>query len=90
VKREKVRIRFFQKKDNNNTFVQLILVACDDSQIKSEVFTLARLPWNARIPIINNLVEKMEEKKVPKDFIEAIKMLKKDDVAAQVYNLLTE
>jgi hypothetical protein len=83
-------MKLFPKKDDYNTFVQLILVACEDSQIKSEVITLTRLPWNARIPIINNLVETMEKKKAPKDFIDAIKILKKGDIAIQVYNLLTE
>ena len=83
-------MRIFQKKNDYNTFIQLILVACEDPQIKSEVITLTRLPWNARTPIINNLVEKIEQKKAPKDFIDAIKILKKDDVAIQVYKLLTE
>lgn len=83
-------MKLFSKKDDYNTFVQLILIACEDPQIKAEVLTLTRLPWNARIPIINNLVEKIEQKKAPKDFIDAIKILKKDDVAIQVYKLLTE
>ncbi len=83
-------MKLFLKKDDYNTFVQLILAACEDEQIRSQVLTLTRLPWNARVPIIKNLIEKMEEKKAPKDFIEAIKILKKNDVAIQVHNLLTE
>jgi hypothetical protein len=32
----------------------------------------------------------MQDQKAPKDFIEAVKILKKGDIATQVYKLLTE
>ena len=83
-------MNIFQKKDDYNTFVQLILVACKDAQIKSEILMLLRLPWNARTSLLNNFVERMKEQKAPKDFIEAIELLKKDDVAILVRKLLTE
>ena len=83
-------MNIFQEKDDYNTFVQLILVVCEDAQIKSEILMLLRLPWNARTSLLNNFIEKMKDQKAPKDFIEAIELLKKDEVATLVYRLLTE
>ena len=70
-------MKLFQKKNDYNTFVQLVLVACEDAQVKSEILLLTQLPWNARIPLLNNFIEKMQDQKAPKDFIEAVKILKK-------------
>ena len=83
-------MNIFQKKDDYDTFIQLILVACEDTQIKSEILMILRLPWNARIALLNNFIEKMQKENAPKDFIEAIKMLKKNDIALLVYKILTE
>lgn len=83
-------MNIFQKKDDYNTFIQLIFVACEDAQIKSEILVLLQLPWNARTPLINSFTEKMKEQNAPKDFIEAIELLKKDDVATLLRKLLSE
>lgn len=71
-----------------DAFVNLILVACEDKEIKSQLLTILRLPWNVRIALLGGFIEKMKQQNAPKDFIAAIELLKKDEVASQVLEML--
>ena len=70
------------------TFINLVLVACEDKEVKSRILSILRLPWNARNAILHNFVEEMKKQNAPSDFISAVGLLKKDKVAAQVLELL--
>jgi hypothetical protein len=71
-----------------DTFINLILVACEDDEIKSQLLTISSLPGNARLSLLSSFVDKMKKQDAPPDFIEAIQMLKVDDIAAQVHKIL--
>jgi len=71
-----------------DTFVNLILVACEDEEIKSQLLTILEIPWNARSSLLNNFIEKMKQQEAPADFIAAIELLKSEDIANQVHEML--
>jgi hypothetical protein len=73
-----------------DTFINLILVACEDEEIKSQLLTISSLPGNARASLLSSFIHKMKKQDVPSDFIEAIQLLKSDDIAAQVHKALEE
>jgi hypothetical protein len=72
------------------TFINLILVASEDDKIKSHLLKISSLPGNARASLLNNFIEKMNKQAAPSDFIEAIKLLKADDIADQVHKILEQ
>jgi hypothetical protein len=71
-----------------DTFINLILVACEDHEIKSQLLTISGLPGNARLSLLSRFTDKMKKQDAPSGFIEAIRLLKSDDIAAQVHKLL--
>lgn len=71
-----------------DTFINLILVACEDAEIKSQLLTISGLPGNARISLLSSFIEKMKKQHAPSDFIEAIQLLNSDDIAQQVHEIL--
>jgi hypothetical protein len=73
-----------------DTFINLILVASEDHEIKSQLLTISGLPGNARASLLSSFIQKMKQQDAPSDFIEAIKLLKSDDIAAQVHKVLEE
>ena len=70
------------------TFINLILVACEDDEIKSQLLTISSLPGNARLSLLSSFVDKMKKQDAPPDFIDTIQLLKSDDIAAQVHKIL--
>jgi hypothetical protein len=72
------------------TFINLILVASEDDEIKSQLLTISSLPGNARVSLLNRFIEKMNKQNAPSDFIEAVKLLKADDIADQVHKILEQ
>jgi hypothetical protein len=77
-----------KKSQNLDTFINLILVACEDQSIKSQLLSILQLPWNLRIALLVGFIEKMKQEQAPADFVAAIEGLKKDEVARQVLELL--
>lgn len=73
-----------------DTFINLILVACEDEEIKSQLLTISGLPGNARASLLSSFIQKMKKQDAPSDFIEAIQLLKSDDIAEQVHKALEE
>ena len=71
-----------------DTFINLILVACEDKEIKSQFLTILGLPWNTRHAILGGFIEQMKQQDAPADFVAAIELLKKDEVAGQVLEML--
>lgn len=73
-----------------DTFINLILVACEDDEIKSQLLTISGLPGNARASLLSSFIQKLKKQDAPLDFIEAIQLLKSDDIAEQVHKALEE
>lgn len=73
-----------------DTFVNLILIACEDDEIKSQILAILDLPWNARSSLLSNFIEKMKQQEAPADFIAAIELLKSEDIANQVHEVLIQ
>jgi hypothetical protein len=71
-----------------DTFINLILVACEDNEIKTQLLAISSLPGNARLLLLSSFVDKMKKQDAPPDFIEAIQLLQADDIAAQVHKIL--
>ena len=73
---------------DSEAFINLILVACEDKEIKSQLLMILGLPWNARVALLGGFVERMKQQGAPADFIEAIELLKREEVAGQVLEML--
>jgi hypothetical protein len=73
-----------------DTFINLILVASEDDEIKSQLLTISGLPGNARVSLLRNFIKKMNEQDAPSDFIEAVELLKVDDIAEEVHKILEQ
>ena len=71
-----------------DTFINLILIACEDKEIEAQLLTILRLPWNARNALLGDFVEKMKQQGAPVDFLGAMEWLKNDEVAGQVLEML--
>ena len=71
-----------------DTFINLILVACEDAEIKSQLLAISGLPGNARLSLLSRFIQKMKRQDAPSDFIEAIQLLKTDDIAEQAHKIL--
>lgn len=74
---------------DHDTFIKLILVACEDPTVRQRLLLLLHLPHNARLPLLRNLIEEMRAGGAPQDFIEAIAFLEDEDIAGRVTALLS-
>ena len=72
----------------HNTFINLILVACEDSQVKKQLLKILQLPQVVRMSTLNTFIYNLKRQNAPQDFIEAISFLKNEKVAQQMLILL--
>ena len=74
----------------HDTFIHLILVACEDRQVREQLLEIVGLPAADRVPTLTLFIHKMEQRGAPGDFIEAISFLKDEAIAQQVLSLITD
>ena len=73
----------------HDTFSNLILVACEDHQIREGLLGILALPAADRIVTLTRFIHKMRQQGAPGDLIEAISFLKDEAVARQVLSMIT-
>lgn len=76
--------------NEHETFVNLILVACENNEIKQQLLKILQLPLEKRYSALTELTHNLKLNEAPQDFIEAICFLKNIEVAQQVLVLLSE
>jgi hypothetical protein len=74
----------------DETFTNLIIAACDDTEMRTQIIGILRLPQNARLAVLSNFVQTMHQQSAPSDFIAAIEFLKNEGVAEKVLALLAK
>ena len=71
----------------HETFINLIVVACENSEINRYLLKIIQLPLDARVSALINLTHKLNG--APQDFIEALYFLKDEKITQQVLDLIS-
>ena len=85
-------MKFFRKRQrsvaDNDTFVTLLRVAQEDTEIRSQLVAILQQPPFHRQSLLNTFVSDMTLQSAPKDFVQAIAALLDEEVAAKALELL--
>jgi len=70
------------------SFITLLRVACEDSQINARMERLLSLPDAQRQAVVQSWVSDMLVAKAPRDFVKAIACLSDDRIAEKAYEVI--
>jgi hypothetical protein len=87
---------FFKKKSeqkplgDNETFIGIIQVACEDADIKKQLVAILKLDAFNRKSVLNSWLASMQQANAPTEFVEAMSYLKDDGVAEIVLKIISK
>ncbi len=71
-----------------DSFISLLCVACDDSDVYDQLEKILTLPNEHRKLVINALISDMRKANAPQDFMAAIACLVDTEVAEKAYEVI--